>query len=110
MTKQEAIDNLLGDEKKFFLMNELVVNVEDTKGCFNLLGALLLNTTILPVEKADRDKKIKLSKEFIHGSKAIQLWGDCAGYDESVLKKRLLLNINKQIEGSLKHSTGYGTV
>ena len=70
------------------------IDLDEGKAYFNLVGAVMLNAVTLPNVKwgldQERKTKVKLSLDFINNSKLIQMWCDLAGYDEEVIKKRLL--------------------
>lgn len=76
------------EELSYF--NELDISVEDVNGCFALIGGVILNSITLPANISERKTKINISKKWINETKLIQMWCDIAGYDEEVIKKRLL--------------------
>lgn len=74
------------------------IDLDEGRAYFSLVGAVILNAITLPADKyynnVERNKKIKLSIDFLTRGKLMQMWCDLAGYDnEEEIRKILLLKL-----------------
>jgi hypothetical protein len=89
MIEKNLLDFGSSDEEKFFRQNTLHIDVQNTTGCFRLLGAVLENITTTSVSVDYKERKKKISRLWIKHSKGIDMWCDVAGYDKEVMVKAL---------------------